>query len=114
AKGTYIEEVLNTFKSQVTRVHMRKMLPEGFLNYHMDYDTKYSIRFHIPLKTNADCYFKFKESKETDHEETIHIPADGSCYFFNQGQYHSAFNKGKTERDHLVISVYGQDDIAHL
>ena len=62
AKGTYIEEVINTFKSQVTRVHMRRMLPEGYLNYHLDYDTKYSIRFHIPLKTNPDCYFKFKRS----------------------------------------------------
>ena len=114
AKGTYIEEVINTFKSQVTRVHMRRMLPEGYLNYHMDYDTKYSIRFHIPLKTNPDSYFKFKKSKNTDQEEIIHIPADGSCYFFNQGIYHSAFNKGKTERDHLILSVHGQDDIVDL
>jgi len=112
-KGTYIEEVLNTFKSQVTRVHMRRMLPDGYLNYHMDYDTKYSVRFHIPLKTNYNCYFKFKRG-EQGLEETIHVPADGSCYFFNQGTYHSAFNEGTTARDHLILAVNGQEDISFL
>ena len=113
AKGTYIEEVLNTFKNQVTRVHMRRMSPDGFLNYHMDYDTKYSIRFHIPLTTNPDCYFKFKRKLDSE-EEKFHLPADGRCYFFNQGAYHSAFNEGYTDRDHLILSVNGQDDISFL
>ena len=113
AKGTYIEEVLKTFKGQVTRVHMRRMSPEGYLNYHMDYDTKYSIRFHIPLTTNPDCYFKFKRTLDGE-EEKFHLPADGRCYFFNQGAYHSAFNEGNTDRDHLILAVNGQDDISFL
>ena len=113
AKGTYIEEVLKVFKNQVTRVHMRRMSPEGYLNYHMDYDTKYSIRFHIPLTTNPDCYFKFKRTLEGE-EEKFHLPADGRCYFFNQGAYHSAFNEGNTDRDHLILAVNGQDDISFL
>ena len=42
------------------------------------------------------------------------VPADGSCYFFNQGAYHSAFNKGPTVRDHLILAVNGQEDISFL
>jgi hypothetical protein len=113
AKGTYIEEVLKVFKNQVTRVHMRRMSSEGYLNYHMDYDTKYSIRFHIPLTTNPDCYFKFKRTLDGE-EEKFHLPADGRCYFFNQGAYHSAFNEGNTDRDHLILAVNGQDDISFI
>ena len=112
-KGTYIEEVLNTFKGKVTRVHVRKMEPDAWLNYHMDYDTKYSIRFHVPLTTNPNCYFMFKRT-ENGEEDRIHLPADGSCYFFNQGAYHGAFNKGLTDRNHLTIAVDGQEDISWI
>ena len=73
-KGTYIEEVLNTY---------------------------------------PDCYFMFKRT-ENGEEERIHLPADGSCYFFNQGAYHGAFNKGLTDRNHLTIAVDGQEDISWI
>tara|TARA_B100000242_G_scaffold152249_1_gene108749 strand:+ start:270 stop:902 length:633 start_codon:yes stop_codon:yes gene_type:complete len=113
ARNSYIEEVLGTFKGQVTRSHVRRMNPGGYLKFHMDYNTKYSVRYHIPLTTNDDCVFKFKLELDGE-EECMHMPADGSCYFFNQGYYHQAENNGKTDRDHLVLAVHGQEDIQHL
>lgn len=112
-KDTYLEEVLNTFKGQVTRTHMRRMNPGGYIKYHYDYNTKYSIRFHIPLTTNEGALFRFKLNPK-DEEQVLHMPADGSCYFFNAGYLHQAENNGTTDRDHLVLAVHGQDDIQHL
>ncbi len=109
-KKSYLEEALSTFKGKVTRVHIRQLSPKGYLKYHIDYNTKYSIRFHIPITTNEKCICKFKKDKKSE-EQIVHMPADGSCYFFNQGWLHSVENRGTTERYHLVIAVVGQEDI---
>jgi len=109
AKGTYIEEVLNKFKSQTTRVRLIIMKPRGFILPHMDYNTSYSIRFHIPIQTNNWSYFGIQRKNESP--EIKHLPADGSLYFINQGWKHSAWNLGETDRIHLVVSVMGQEDL---
>jgi len=112
-KGTYIEEVLSTFKGQVTRAHIRNLSPGGYLKYHMDYDTKYSVRYHIPITTNEGCVCRFKKHKNAE-EHILHMPADGSCYFFNQGWLHAVENTGNTDRYHLIIAVNGQEDLYKL
>ena len=35
----------------------------------------------------------------------------GECWFLNQGLKHSAWNKGKTPRAHIIISVLTQEDL---
>ena len=35
----------------------------------------------------------------------------GEVWFLNQGLRHSAWNKGKTSRSHIIISVNGQEDL---
>lgn len=110
AKGTYIEEVLNTFKGQVSRCNIRVMDVGGRITEHMDYDTTFSMRYHIPLVTNENAYFTTRR-KKTDEPEVFRMEADGSTYFLNQGIPHAAYNDGDTPRIHLMICVNGQEDI---
>ena len=109
-KKTYLEEVLSTFKGFVTRVRVSRMEPGCVIDEHIDYNTHYSIRIHIPLRTNNKSGFYVRRSPESE-KDCCYMPADGHCWFLNQGFKHSAWNRGETPRDHLVLSVVGQDDL---
>ena len=43
--------------------------------------------------------------------EIKHMPADGSVWFVNVGQQHSAWNFGKTDNIKMIVSINGQDDL---
>jgi|TARA_Y100000816_G_scaffold129288_1_gene91106 hypothetical protein len=107
-KGTYIEEVLNSFKAEHTRARIAIMDPGAFIGDHIDYNTDYSVRYHIPLTTNEGCGFHVIDRQGVKHEQTM---APGECWFLNQGLKHSAWNKGKTPRAHIIISVLTQEDL---
>ncbi len=109
-RGTYLEEVINTFKGNVTRVRVARMEPGSVIGEHIDYNTDYSIRVHIPITTNEDCGFYVKRSRKAE-KEFLAMPASGECWFLNQGFLHSAWNKGNEPRDHLVLSISGQVDL---
>ena len=61
-KNTYVETVINLFKSPVTRVRLVVKKPGSYILPHIDYDTTYSMRYYIPLKTN-DWAFTAVQSK---------------------------------------------------
>lgn len=112
AKGTYIEELLHKFKGRTTRSRLLITEPGGFILPHMDYNTNYSIRFHIPIQTNSWSFFGIQRNNELP--EIRNLTADGSIWFINQGWKHSAWNFGNTQRIHLVISVMDQLDLKDL
>ena len=107
-KGTYIEEVLKSFKAEHTRARIAVMDPGAYIGDHIDYNTDYSVRYHIPLTTNDDCGFHVIDRKGVKHEQKM-LP--GECWFLNQGLKHSAWNKGKTTRAHIIISFLTQEDL---
>lgn len=109
-RGTYVEEVLNMFKSPFTRVRLIVKESGAFIKPHIDYDTTYSVRYYIPLQTNEWCYTAVK-SKLDKNPEVRHIPADGSVWFVNPGNLHSAWNMGETDDVRLIISCNGQEDL---
>lgn len=110
AAGTYLEKALSTFKGFVTRARVSRMEPGCVISEHIDYNTDYSIRIHIPLRTNDKCGFYINRGKN-HKKDYIKMPVDGHCWFFNQGYRHSAWNRGSSPRDHLILSVVGQDDL---
>jgi hypothetical protein len=112
-KGTYVEEVLNMFKSPYTRTRLVVKKPGAYILPHIDYDTSYSVRYFITLKTNPWSYVAIKRKGE-DMPEIKHLPADGSAYFVNVGQLHSAWNFGKEDHVSLIVSVNGQDDLENV
>ena len=109
-KNTYLEKVLSTFKGFVTRARISRMEPGCIIDEHIDYNTDYSIRVHIPIRTNDKSGFYVRRGLH-EKKNYIKMPADGHCWFINQGYRHSAWNKGDTPRDHLVLSIVGQEDL---
>ena len=109
----YTFKVLQSFSGHVTRVRYAKLAPHFSIKPHIDYDTCYSVRYHIALKTNKHSYLACRKNKYSNFKKK-HIPADGKVYFMNTGYEHFAANESETERIHLVIGVDGQQDIKHL
>lgn len=107
-EGSYIHEVMNTFRGEATRTRIAILKPGAAIKPHIDYNTDYSVRYHIPLKTNDLCGFD-NVDKQGNREE-IHMGL-GECWFLNQGFRHSAWNNGDTERWHLIVSVLTQEDL---
>ena len=106
-KGTYLEEVITSFKGETTRARIAIMEPGAYVAPHIDYNTDYSIRFHIPITTNKDSGFFC----ERDGKKIYQTMEPGSVWFLNQGLKHSAWNKGTTARSHIIVSVDGQEDL---
>ena len=109
-KGTYVEEVLNSFKSPYTRTRLIVQKPGAYILPHMDYDTRFSVRFFIPLVVN-DWSWVAIQRKGKKLPEFQYMPADGSVWFVNVGHKHSAFNFGKTDTIKFIVSVNGQKDL---
>lgn len=107
---SFWEEILGAFRGKPTRVRFAKLLPGFQLHPHIDYDTTFSIRIHIPILTNSKSHIGIRRSPKNPFEQH-HLPADGSAYFVNQGHEHYAKNEGESERVHLIVSVEGQDDL---
>jgi hypothetical protein len=108
AKGTYFEKVIDSFKGGVTRVRVARMLPGCHVKKHIDYNTDFSVRYHVAINSEDGNWLEVHRRGES---ERLHIPEDGSCWFVNQGWPHEAKNEGPQIRDHLVLSVKNQYDL---
>lgn len=104
----YWNDILDTFKAPVTRTRFAYMAPGHSIKPHIDYNTTYSIRVHIPIITNQNALMCVKTNNGI---QKVHLPADGSVYFLNTGITHWAENNGTNGRIHLVISLNGQEDL---
>lgn len=104
----YWNDILDTFKAPVTRTRFAYMAPRHSIKPHIDYNTTYSVRVHIPIITNENAFMCVKTK---DGIQRMHMPADGSVYFLNTGLTHWAENNGTEGRIHLVISLNGQEDL---
>ncbi len=107
-KGIW-NDILNTFTAPVTRTRFAYMAPGFEIKPHIDYNTDYSIRVHIPILTNDESVLGIISQDGTKIEQ--HLPADGSVWFLNTGYMHYAANRGSTPRIHLIIGLNGQEDL---
>lgn len=107
ASGPFAE-ILDKFKSKVTRVRLAYLTAGFQIKPHVDYDPTYITRYHIPLITNNGVIMGFTH-KNVDH--LYHMPADGTIYFFNSGIKHWVKNNGTENRLHLIVDTHGQDDL---
>jgi len=101
-------EILDLFKSPVTRVRLAAIMPGFTIKPHVDYDPSYVTRYHIPVFTNDDVVFG---SRTKQGEIAYQMPADGSIYFFNSGMVHWVSNNGIEPRLHLIVDTNGQEDL---
>ena len=95
-QGTPIEDYLKWLEVPVYRTRLMLTKPKFVYSIHRDY----SPRLHLPLITNPQCYFLFK-----DPAEFIHMPADGRTYWIDTRKEHTFMNGSIENRFHLVMIV---------
>ncbi len=107
AKGAFLD-ILNSFRAKYTRTRLAVLMP-GFAGQpHIDYNTDYSIRVHIPILTNEKATFSYIVGGKT---ETVHMPADGRMWYVNTGYTHYVTNAGTEPRLHIVVNLESQEDL---
>ena len=72
-------KILDTFKSPITRTRFAYLAPNYEIKPHIDYNTTYSIRVHIPIITNEESYLCAYDTSGNIIEQ--HCPAGGSVGF---------------------------------
>jgi hypothetical protein len=88
-KNTIFEEIINEYKFLKTRL----MWVGPYACYSMHRDQ--TPRIHIPIITNPECYFVFKNG-------TIQHMAVGLVYWTDTTQYHTFMNCSSISRLHLI------------
>lgn len=106
-----LENVMNLFKSQITRARLTYLMAGHNIKPHVDYDPSYVTRYHIPIITHPDVVMHM-ERKGKEH--SMHMPADGKIYFFNTGMKHWVTNDSPIDRLHMIIDVHGQVELENL
>jgi hypothetical protein len=102
-----IKEILDKFKSPVTRARLAVLMPGMTIKKHRDYDPSYICRYHIPIITNNSVIF----GMEVDDQPTLFSMTPGNIYFFNSGLPHWVSNNGLSPRLHLIVDTNGQLDL---
>lgn len=85
----YTNSIISKLKFFRTRV--MKMKPKTCYSYHTDL----TIKVHIPLITNNDCFFLIED-------EVFRLPADGNHYVVDTRKRHTFVNASFEERIHIV------------
>ncbi|MFY0631612.1 MAG: aspartyl/asparaginyl beta-hydroxylase domain-containing protein [Flavobacteriaceae bacterium] len=96
----YLKEVILQFKSKLLSVRLLRLMPNSQIKPHTDHMLGYennNFRIHIPITTNDQITFTL------NNQELNMQP--GECWYTNVNFIHSVFNKGKTDRVHLVIDL---------
>jgi hypothetical protein len=91
-KDTIFEDVINEYKLTRTRL----MWVNPYSCYSMHHDK--TPRIHVPLITNANCYFVFNTYKE---KRIQYLPA-GFVYWVDTRHLHTFMNTSDHPRLHLV------------
>lgn len=104
--GSYIQECVESFNQKIMRVRLVKLKSGKNVDWHIDYDPSYAMRFIIPIFTNENVINKTKRRNEI---ESLHLEADGHPWFLNTGFSHSVENNGDTDRVVLMFSLDAPD-----
>jgi len=88
----YTNYVLSTLK--MYRCRLLNMMPKTCYTYHNDP----TMRIHIPLITNKNCFFVVDDI-------VSRYPADGSYYLIDTTKKHTFVNASQDERLHIVGCV---------
>lgn len=100
--------LLDSFKAKVTRSRFAVIMPGFRTATHIDSDTDYTVRIHIPIITNTGAVFGIYKNQNLTE---VHLPADGRAWFANAGFPHYVENRGTEPRVHIIVALDGQEDL---
>ncbi|HWK54784.1 MAG TPA: hypothetical protein VNR18_10465, partial [Hyphomicrobiales bacterium] len=107
-------DTLETCGFRPYRARLMCLRNEGeAMPFHTD-DKRETWRLHIPIATNAHCFFEWRRSD--GRIESVHLPADGSAWLVRVDIDHRAVNRSGTpcERVHLLMGLNALPDLARL
>lgn len=68
--------------------------------FHRDYpEWLYGVRLHIPIITNAHCFFEYEGEKK-------HLPSDGSAFLMKINKMHRVYNDSNDNRIHFICDFF--------
>ena len=97
-KCPYLQEVLNTFKSNKLTFRTQNLKAGGRIGRHNDGDKGLDsdvVRLNIPVATNEDVYTYFNDVRI--------LMKDGECWLPDVTKMHEMENKSNETRWHLMI-----------
>lgn len=100
----YVREALTVFDCPIRSVRFLKLAPEGGIKEHRDLSVGVAfdeLRLHVPVMTNDDVDFF------AGGERVAMRP--GECWYVDVDQPHAVFNRGTTDRVHLVFDAVVND-----
>lgn len=107
--GSYIKEYIEEIKKYhydkfnsefIGRIQIISSSPGHTYPFHRDAHTKH--RYHVPIITDENFFFLMKEENQI---HTIHLPADGRCWYLNPVDItHTVAHLGKTPRTHILLT----------
>lgn len=96
----YFREVLAAFDCPLRAVRLMRLTPGSVIKEHTDLELSVeerTARIHIPVVTNPDVEFYLNGTR-------IVLEA-GSAWYLRLSDRHSVYNKGATDRVHMVIDA---------
>jgi hypothetical protein len=100
----YFREVLAAFACPLRAVRLMRLTPGSVIKEHTDYELSVeegTARIHIPVVTNPDVEFYLNGTR-------IVLEA-GSAWYLRLSDRHSVYNKGATDRVHMVVDATVND-----
>ena len=100
-RTSYIQTVLNTFKTKIEAVRFMKLGANSIIKEHCDKGSCFEqgyARLHIPIKSNDNVEFLL-----SGKNVKMNL---GSCYYINANNPHSVINNGDKDRVHLLIDCH--------
>jgi hypothetical protein len=104
AETPYFREILGAFECPVRTVRLMRLRPGSRIKEHFDHDLAAemgSARLHVPITTNPRVEFLLNRTPVT--------MAPGSAWYLRLSDPHAVYNRGETDRVHLVIDVEADD-----
>jgi len=107
-KDTYLASVINDvqlyakqkYNLTIGRSRLMVLRPKSCLTIHTDIGA--TIRFHVPITTNPDCFFVHNLPEPV----VSNMPSVGQLYTFDSSVPHTAINASRENRIHLVMVGY--------
>lgn len=94
--NTPIDRMSKSFGVSLFRLRIMAIPPKRVYSMHRDL----MPRIHLPIKTNSQCYFIFKDPCEIHH-----LPAEGNAFWVDTTRFHTFMNGGNDVRIHLVAAT---------
>ncbi|MDB6073937.1 MAG: Aspartyl/asparaginyl beta-hydroxylase [Verrucomicrobiaceae bacterium] len=105
----HLHSVITSFQCPLRAVRLLKLTAGSIIPEHRDYDLGYDqgeVRIHVPVITNPQVEFYL------DNKRIIMNP--GECWYLDLNRPQRVYNRGSTDRIHLVIDCVLNDWLREL